>query len=66
LPGALVDPRALRKAYREQFAGFVRDVKNGCRQHAIDYVLMRTDQPLDVALSSYLASRNKYAAGSRR
>jgi uncharacterized protein (DUF58 family) len=59
LPAALVEPRALRKAYRREFDRFLRDVKSGCRQHRIDYVLMRTDQPLDVVLSSYLASRNR-------
>jgi len=53
----LTDPRALRKAYQEQFGGFLRDIRRGCRNERIDYVMMRTDQPLDVALSSYLASR---------
>ena len=57
LPHVLVEPRALRKAYLRQFEGYLRRLKTGCRMHQIDYVLMRTDQPLDVALSSYLASR---------
>ena len=51
------DPRALRKAYLAEFGRFLREVKQGCRAQRIDYVEMRTDQPLDVALSSYLASR---------
>lgn len=53
----LADPRALRKAYLKQFGDFVRRLKQGCRMCRIDYVPMRTDQSLDVALSSYLASR---------
>ena len=57
LPEVLTDPRALRKAYLEEFNEFLRQVRQGCRAHRIDYVEMRTDQPLDVALSSYLASR---------
>ncbi len=57
LPEVLVEPRALRKAYLEEFGRFVRRVKKGCRKHRIDYVPMRTDQPMEVALSSYLASR---------
>ena len=57
LPDVLVDPRALRKAYLSQFNRFVHRLKKGCRMHQIDYALMQTDQPLDVALSSYLASR---------
>jgi len=57
LPEVLTDPRALRKAYLLEFERFVTEVKRGCRAHRIDYVQLRTDQPLDVAMSSYLASR---------
>ena len=57
LPDVLVEPRALRKAYLEEFGRFVRKIKKGCRMHRMDYVQMRTDQSLEVALSSYLASR---------
>ncbi len=56
-PQVLTDPRSLRKAYLKEFHEFQRQVKQGCRSLRIDYVEMRTDQPLDVALSSYLASR---------
>jgi len=57
LPEVLTDPRSLRKAYLAEFGKFLHAVKSGCRTHRLDYVLMRTDQPLDLALSSYLASR---------
>jgi uncharacterized protein (DUF58 family) len=57
LPEMLVEPRALRQAYLEEFGGFLRRLKHGCRSSGIDYVPMRTDQSLEVALSSYLASR---------
>jgi len=57
LPEVLTDPRSLRKAYLEEFNRFLTDVKRGCRAHRVDYVQIRTDQSLDVALSSYLASR---------
>jgi uncharacterized protein (DUF58 family) len=57
LPEVLVEPRALRKAYLEEFNGYLRRLKQGCRMHRIDYVPLRTDQSLEVALSSYLASR---------
>jgi len=57
LPEVIVEPRALRKAYLDQFGQYVRRLQKGCRAHQIDYVLLRTDQPLDVVLSSYLASR---------
>lgn len=57
LPEVLVEPRSLRKAYLREFETFLRRLKEGCRMHQIDYVLMRTDQPLDVALRAYLGRR---------
>ena len=63
LPDVLAEPRALRRAYLREFDGFVRRVKRGCRMHRIDYVLMRTDQALDVALSSYLGPRMTRVSG---
>jgi len=57
LPEVITDPAALRRAYLDEFGKFVKSVKTGCRQHLVDYVQMRTDQPLDVALSTYLAGR---------
>jgi uncharacterized protein (DUF58 family) len=63
LPDALVEPRSLRKAYQAELNHFLHEVRQGCRMHQIDYVLMRTDQSLEVVLSSYLASRQR--AGGR-
>ena len=57
LPDVLVEPRALRKAYLAEFGRYLLKLKAGCRAQAIDYVPMQTDQSLEVALSSYLASR---------
>ena len=57
LPEVLVEPRALRKAYLAEFERYLHRLKRGCRMHRIDHVLLRTDQSLEVALSSYLASR---------
>ena len=56
-PDVLTDPRSLRKAYLREFDHFIHQLKKGCRTNHVDYVQVRTDQPLDVALSSYLASR---------
>ncbi|MEO1496676.1 MAG: DUF58 domain-containing protein [Planctomycetota bacterium] len=53
----LVDPARLRRAYREEFQAFQQRVAAGCRAQGADYVLMRTDRPLDVALSAYLHHR---------
>jgi uncharacterized protein (DUF58 family) len=57
LPDVLTDPRALRRAYLDEFGKFTQAVNRGCRSQHIDYVLLRTDQSLEIALSSYLASR---------
>jgi uncharacterized protein (DUF58 family) len=57
LPDVLADPRALRTAYLREFDAYLRRLKKGCRRHRIDYVQMRSDQPLELALSSYLSSR---------
>ncbi|NLS95294.1 MAG: DUF58 domain-containing protein [Planctomycetaceae bacterium] len=57
LPKVLADPPSLRKAYLKEFHAYIRQLKQGCRMHRIDYVQMRTDQSFDVALSAYLASR---------
>ena len=57
LPEVLVDPRALRIAYLRELDAYVRRLKKGCRMHRIDYVQMRTDQSMELALSSYLSSR---------
>jgi uncharacterized protein (DUF58 family) len=53
----LTEPAALRKAYLAEFSRYLRKLKTGCRRHGIDYVLLRTDQPLEMVLSNYLASR---------
>ena len=56
-PQVFAEPRSLRETYLEEFEGFVRRIKQGCRQHGIDYVQLSTSDSLEVALSSYLAAR---------
>jgi uncharacterized protein (DUF58 family) len=51
------DPPALRRAYLAEFAAYLRQLRAGCREQAIDYLLLRTDRPLGIVLSNYLASR---------
>ena len=57
LPDVLTDPRALRKAYLTEMERFLRELRMGCRAVGADYTLVRTDQPIDVALSTFLAPR---------
>ncbi len=58
----LADPRALREAYLEEFQSFTTEIESGCAASGMDYVLLDTSKPLDVALAGYLAARS----GSRR
>ncbi len=51
------NPRALREGYLEALNQFLEQVRRGCAGHVIDYALIRTSDPLDAALASYLCSR---------
>lgn len=57
LPELLTDPRALRKAYLQHFRKFLQDVETRLRDLQVDYVQIRNDSPLDVTLSTFLATR---------
>jgi len=57
LPDVLTEPRALRNSYLEEMGHFLKELKTGCRAQRADYRLVRTDQPIDVVLSSFLAPR---------
>ncbi|QDT47117.1 hypothetical protein Pan258_11480 [Symmachiella dynata] len=60
LPEQLTEPRVLRAAYQEEFEQFLHEVRKGCRDMHMDYMLLRTDQPLNMALSAYLAGRSQH------
>jgi uncharacterized protein (DUF58 family) len=57
LPEILTEPYALRRAYQAEIGAFLAEIKKECQMINIDYVPLRTDQELDTALSSYIASR---------
>jgi hypothetical protein len=56
-PELLTDPRSLRQGYLAEVQSFVAELQTGCRSQNMDYVQLRTDTNLGVALSSYLAHR---------
>jgi uncharacterized protein (DUF58 family) len=56
-PEVLADPRSLRKAYLQEIGRFQQEIQKGCRGFAMDYQRIGTDQPLDTALTNYLAAR---------
>jgi uncharacterized protein (DUF58 family) len=58
MPDILTDPHALKRAYQAELQSFLRELEKGCRMVDIDYVPLRTDQSLDIPLTSYLASRS--------
>jgi uncharacterized protein (DUF58 family) len=60
-PEVSADPSVIRRAYLKEFIAFQRSLQQACRTQQIDYVLMRTDQPLDVALTHFLATRRRGA-----
>ncbi len=51
------NPRALREGYLEALNAYLEEVRRGCARNVVDYALIRTSQPLDVALATYLSSR---------
>jgi uncharacterized protein (DUF58 family) len=51
------NPRALREGYLTALGAYLEEVRRGCSQHNVDYALLRTSQPLDAALTSYLSNR---------
>jgi len=53
----LCQPRMLRKSYLEALNKHVLAVRTACERNNVDYVLINTAQPLEVALQSYLQSR---------
>jgi uncharacterized protein (DUF58 family) len=51
------NPRALREGYLQALHAYLDEVRRGCAQHVVDYSLVRTSQPLDVVLTTYLSNR---------
>lgn len=51
------NPRALREGYLEALRQFLDHVRHSCARNVIDYALLRTSDPLDAALATYLSNR---------
>ncbi|WP_146461678.1 DUF58 domain-containing protein [Rubripirellula tenax] len=52
------NPRALRDGYIEALNQFLDQTKKACGRLSIDYVQVRTSEPLDAVLAKFLAARN--------
>ncbi|MFQ6607006.1 MAG: DUF58 domain-containing protein [Fidelibacterota bacterium] len=59
--GAMIttEPWQIRSAYQRVMADFQKLYKTECRKRNIDYVPIRTNETLDLALSGYLKKRKK-------
>jgi uncharacterized protein (DUF58 family) len=55
----VTEPRSLRAAYQEEVQSFLKRVRGGCRARQIDYLTVRTDEPLDSVLTAFLSARKK-------
>ncbi|UCC31275.1 MAG: DUF58 domain-containing protein [Phycisphaerales bacterium] len=53
----LTDPQSLRGSYLEALQTFVRKMRGVCLDHKIDYALISTADSVDVALTTFLATR---------
>ena len=55
----VTQPLQIRQAYAEAMTAFTERLKRECREHGIDYVLLDTSVPYDVALFEYLTKRHR-------
>ncbi len=55
----VVDPEFLKSGYRERFTAHEAAIEQACRRVGADHVLVRTDEPLDLAVQSYLRFRER-------
>lgn len=52
-------PWHIQSSYRKALRSFVDQYKRECREHNVDYVLLDTATPFDVALAEYLNKRRR-------
>lgn len=53
------NPRALREGYLEALGAYLSEVRHGCAQDGVQYKLVRTSEPLDGALATFLTDRRQ-------
>lgn len=55
----VADPRRLMDAYRRELGAFIEEYRSAAARMAIDYRLVRTNQPLDGFARAYLEERRR-------
>lgn len=53
------NPRALREGYLESLNAYLDEVRHGCAKNGVQYKLVRTSEPLDGALATFLTDRRQ-------
>jgi uncharacterized protein (DUF58 family) len=56
-PELQADATSLRAAYLKEFQNYLQEFRSQCRSLGVEYRLLRTDQPLDVVLATWLSER---------
>jgi uncharacterized protein (DUF58 family) len=51
------NPRALREGYLASLQAYLDEVRRECARNVCDYALVRTGEPLDAALATFLSKR---------
>ncbi len=54
-----MEPAFMREQYAGDVQRWIAKLERGCRNHQIDYNLLRTDTPFDQALTAYLGKRRR-------
>ncbi len=54
-----VQARLVQREAKRQAEAFIADLRQRCRQHAIEYVPVRTSDPVEWTLMSYLGKRSR-------
>jgi uncharacterized protein (DUF58 family) len=54
-----LEPAFLREEYSKSVADWIDHLNRSCRNHQIDYNLLRTDTPYDQALTAFLGKRRR-------
>ena len=55
----ITDPRQIKQTYQQNMNKFIDFYRHNCGKNRIDYIQISTNQPLDTALTEYLAKRKK-------
>jgi uncharacterized protein (DUF58 family) len=62
----LCHPRMLKKHYMEELNAYLARMRSACRRNDVDYLQVNTRTPVDVTLTAYLASRERYTGRARQ